>query len=38
MHSAGYKAVGESVAEPIKYYCNNLNTIVTLLEVMEVRL
>lgn len=36
VHFAGYKAVGESVAEPIKYYRNNLDTTLTLLEAMEV--
>jgi len=30
IHFAGYKAVGESVAEPLKYYDNNLNTTITL--------
>ena len=35
MHFAGYKAVGESVKEPVKYYRNNLNTTLTLLETME---
>ena len=34
IHFAGYKAVGESVAKPIMYYRNNLDTTLTLLEVM----
>lgn len=34
MHFAGYKAVGESVAKPVAYYRNNLDTTLTLLEVM----
>mgnify|MGYP003899271331 CR=1 FL=1 len=34
IHFAGYKAVGESVKEPLKYYKNNLNTTLTLLEIM----
>ena len=34
MHFAGYKAVGESVAKPVSYYRNNLDTTLTLLEVM----
>ena len=35
MHFAGFKAVGESVAEPLKYYRNNLDTTLTLLETMR---
>ena len=35
IHFAGYKAVGESVAKPIEYYRNNLDTTLTLLEVMR---
>ena len=35
IHFAGYKAVGESVANPLKYYRNNLDATLTLLEVME---
>lgn len=35
MHFAGYKAVGESVDEPLKYYRNNLDSTLTLLEVMK---
>ncbi len=34
VHFAGLKAVGESVAKPLKYYRNNLDTAITLLEVM----
>jgi UDP-glucose 4-epimerase len=35
IHFAGYKAVGESVKQPVKYYRNNLDTTLTLLEVMK---
>ena len=35
LHFAGYKAVGESVVKPLLYYCNNLDTTLTLLEVMK---
>jgi len=35
IHFAGFKAVGESVAKPIKYYRNNLDSTLTLLEVMN---
>lgn len=35
IHFAGYKAVGESVEKPIEYYRNNLDTTLTLLEVMR---
>ena len=35
IHFAGYKAVGESVAKPALYYRNNLDTTLTLVEVME---
>lgn len=35
IHFAGLKAVGESVDKPIKYYRNNIDTTLTLLEVME---
>lgn len=35
IHFAGYKAVGESVEKPIMYYRNNLDTTLTLLEVMS---
>ena len=34
IHFAGFKAVGESVAKPIAYYRNNLDSTLTLLEVM----
>jgi UDP-glucose 4-epimerase len=34
VHFAGYKAVGESVSEPLKYYRNNLDTTLSLLETM----
>ena len=35
IHFAGLKAVGESVEKPIMYYRNNIDTTLTLLEVME---
>ena len=35
IHFAGYKAVGESVKEPLKYYQNNLISTFNLLEVMK---
>lgn len=35
IHFAAYKAVGESVAQPLKYYHNNLTGLITLLQVME---
>ena len=35
IHFAGFKAVGESVAKPIEYYRNNLDTTLALLEVMR---
>ena len=35
MHFAGFKAVGESVEKPVAYYRNNLDTALTLLEVMR---
>ena len=34
IHFAGLKAVGESVAEPLMYYRNNLNATISLLECM----
>lgn len=34
IHFAGFKAVGESVMEPLKYYRNNLNSTMYLCEVM----
>lgn len=35
IHFAGLKAVGESVSIPVKYYRNNIDTTLTLLEVMK---
>ena len=35
VHFAGYKAVPESVKKPVMYYRNNLDTTLTLLEVMK---
>ena len=35
MHFAGFKAVGESVEKPLMYYRNNLDSTLTLLEVMK---
>lgn len=35
IHFAGYKAVGESVQKPLKYYRNNLDSTLTLCEVMQ---
>ena len=35
IHFAGYKAVGESVAKPLMYYRNNLDSTISLLEVMN---
>ena len=35
MHFAGHKAVGESVQKPLMYYRNNLDSTLSLLEVME---
>lgn len=35
IHFAGLKAVGESVAEPIRYYDNNVRGTLTLLEAMR---
>ena len=35
IHFAGIKAVGESVTEPVKYYRNNIDTTLTLLETMK---
>ena len=34
IHFAGFKAVGESVAKPLEYYRNNLDTTLSLLEIM----
>ncbi len=35
IHFAAYKAVGESVAQPLKYYRNNLDTLLILLELCQ---
>jgi len=35
IHFAGYKAVGESVAKPLEYYRNNLDSTLTLCDVMR---
>lgn len=35
IHFAGLKAVGESVAKPVAYYRNNMDTTLTLLETMK---
>ena len=35
IHFAGYKAVGESVADPVKYYRNNVGSTVVLLRCMQ---
>jgi UDP-glucose 4-epimerase len=35
IHFAAYKAVGESVREPLKYYENNIQSLVVLLETMN---
>ena len=35
IHFAGFKAVGESVNKPLMYYRNNLDSTITLLEVMK---
>ena len=35
IHFAGFKAVGESVEKPLEYYRNNLDSTLTLLEVMK---
>lgn len=37
VHFAGLKAVGESVEQPLKYYRNNLDSSLTLCEVMQER-
>lgn len=34
IHFAAFKAVGESMDEPLRYYRNNLGSLITLLEVM----
>ncbi|MCF8168136.1 MAG: UDP-glucose 4-epimerase GalE [Rhodoferax sp.] len=35
VHFAGFKAVGESVAQPLKYFDNNLGGMISLLKAME---
>ena len=35
IHFAGFKAVGESVQKPIMYYRNNIDSTLSLLEVMN---
>ncbi len=35
IHFAAYKAVGESVQHPLKYYKNNLNSLINVLENMQ---
>jgi len=35
IHFAAYKAVGESVEQPLMYYKNNVNSLLVILEVME---
>ena len=35
IHFAGFKAVGESVKKPLQYYRNNLDSTLSLVEVME---
>ena len=35
IHFAGYKAVGESVSKPLMYYRNNIDSTLSLLEVMD---
>lgn len=35
IHFAGYKAVGESVSRPLMYYRNNIDSTLSLLEVMN---
>ncbi len=35
IHFAGFKAVGESVAKPLMYYRNNIDSTLTLLETMQ---
>lgn len=37
IHFAAFKAVGESVAEPLKYYGNNLSSFMNLLDVARAR-
>ena len=35
IHFAGFKAVGESVSKPLMYYRNNIDSTLTLLDVMQ---
>ena len=35
IHFAAYKAVGESTDEPLKYYQNNLNSLLVIMEAMQ---
>lgn len=35
IHFAAYKAVGESVSEPLKYYRNNLDSLMTIIDMMN---
>lgn len=35
IHFAAYKAVGESVKEPLKYYDNNIGGLINLLQIMQ---
>ena len=35
IHFAAFKAVGESVAEPLKYYQNNIGSLLNILNVMK---
>ena len=35
IHFAAYKAVGESVEKPLKYYRNNLNSLINILDAMK---
>lgn len=35
IHFAAYKSVGESVRVPLRYYQNNINSLLTLMNVME---
>lgn len=36
IHFAAYKAVGESLAKPLDYYKNNLLSLITILETMQI--
>ena len=37
IHFAAYKSVGESVFEPLKYYDNNINSLVNILKLLKER-